>query len=345
MKYCTAKEAAKKLKVSVSHIYELVKRGEIKKKEGIGKTIRIPVSELTNIKVNSPMDMWGKFDKSKIELISTHYGYVRKVINNGMYLTKDIAKVLNKCSSSVISNIVSSNEITCMEFCKAKEYGLLSTHTGISLITFQGIKEYLGKAVLPYDFNKELFIQQLEGKEHISIDEVIEEKEIENTNFMLFKNKDFGNVRVVNINGEGWLVGKDVATALGYQNASKALNDHVDEEDKLNNKTLSSLGQRGGILINESGLYSLVLSSKLPNAKKFKRWVTSEVLPSINKTGGYVNDTEKFTENYFSNLSEDTRLAIKNELNNKNRQLLMTREEIDRRLEANSKIINLIDEA
>ena len=68
---------------------------------------------------------------------------------------------------------------------------------------------------------------------------------------------------------------------LGYTNASKALIDHVDDEDKLNNETLSSLGQRGGWLINESGLYSLVLSSKLPTAKQIKRWVTSEVLPSI----------------------------------------------------------------
>jgi len=80
---------------------------------------------------------------------------------------------------------------------------------------------------------------------------------------------------------------KDITDVLGYQNASKALVDHVDEDDKLNNETLSSLGQRGGWLINESGLYSLILGSKLETAKKFKRWVTSEVLPSIRKTGSY----------------------------------------------------------
>ena len=82
-------------------------------------------------------------------------------------------------------------------------------------------------------------------------------------------------------------VGKDITDILGYANSSKALSDHVDEEDKLNNDSLSSLGQRGGWLINESGLYSLILSSKMPNAKKFKHWVTSEVLPSIRKTGSY----------------------------------------------------------
>lgn len=105
---------------------------------------------------------------------------------------------------------------------------------------------------------------------------------------MIFNSPEFGQIRSVEIDGEPWLVGKDVAVALGYQNSSKALADHVDDEDKLNNETLSSLGQRGGWLINESGLYSLILSSKLPGAKKFKRWVTSEVLPSIRKTGGYL---------------------------------------------------------
>lgn len=75
---------------------------------------------------------------------------------------------------------------------------------------------------------------------------------------------------------------------LGYTNASKAISDHVDSEDKLNNESLSSLGQRGGWLVNESGLYSLVLSSKLPTAKEFKRWVTHEVLPSIRRHGAYM---------------------------------------------------------
>lgn len=104
----------------------------------------------------------------------------------------------------------------------------------------------------------------------------------------IFNNPEFGEIRTVEIEGEPWLVGKDVAVALGYQNPSKALANHVDAEDKLNNETLLSLGQRGGWLINESGLYSLVLSSKLPGAKKFRRWVTSEVLPSIRKHGAYM---------------------------------------------------------
>lgn len=112
----------------------------------------------------------------------------------------------------------------------------------------------------------------------------------------IWENPEFGELRIVDMNGEPWMVGKDVAQALGYQNASKALNDHVDPEDKLNNESLLSLGQRGGWLINESGLYSLVLSSKLPGAKRFRRWVTGEVLPSIRKDGGYIKTAPGMTD-------------------------------------------------
>lgn len=104
---------------------------------------------------------------------------------------------------------------------------------------------------------------------------------------MVFGNADFGEVRTVVIDGEPWFVGKDVAQCLGYTNPSKALADHVDDDDKLNNKTLSSLGQRGGWLINESGMYALIFGSKLEKAREFKRWVTSEVLPTLRKTGHY----------------------------------------------------------
>lgn len=103
----------------------------------------------------------------------------------------------------------------------------------------------------------------------------------------IFQNSEFGQVRTIEIDGEPWLVGTDVAVALGYADTNKAIAMHVDDEDKLNDKTALSLGQRGGWLINESGLYALVLSSKLPGAKRFRRWVTSEVLPSIRRTGGY----------------------------------------------------------
>lgn len=105
---------------------------------------------------------------------------------------------------------------------------------------------------------------------------------------MLFRHEQFGEIRTLNIDGKPWFVGKDITSVVGYSNSSKALIDHVDEEDKLNNVSLSSLGQRGGWLINESGMYSLILSSKLPSAKEFKHWVTAEVLPLIRRNGAYL---------------------------------------------------------
>lgn len=106
----------------------------------------------------------------------------------------------------------------------------------------------------------------------------------------IFNNEQFGQVRVITKDGEPWFVGKDVAGVLGYSDTNKAISMHVDIEDKLNDKMESRLGQRGGWLINESGLYSLILGSKLPSAKKFKKWVTSDVLPSIRKHGMYATD-------------------------------------------------------
>lgn len=132
----------------------------------------------------------------------------------------------------------------------------------------------------------------------------------------VFNNDAFGSVRTIDREGDVWFVGKDVAEILGYTNPSKALSDHVDEEDKLNNESLSSLGQRGGWLINESGLYSLVLSSKLPTAKQFKRWITKEVIPSIRKTGGYFATPKTYVEalRALADAEEEKeRLALENE--------------------------------
>lgn len=104
---------------------------------------------------------------------------------------------------------------------------------------------------------------------------------------MIFNNPEFGTIRAIEVNGEPWMVGKDAALALGYSDTSDALKRHVDPEDKLTRRFADSGQSREMYIINESGLYSLVLSSKLPGAKKFKRWVTSEVLPSVRRAGSY----------------------------------------------------------
>ena len=104
----------------------------------------------------------------------------------------------------------------------------------------------------------------------------------------IFDNPDFGKIRVIMIDNEPWFVGKDVAIALGYKDTINALKQHVDTEDKLRWKITTSGQRREVTIINESGSYSLILSSKLETAKQFKRWVTSEVLPSVRKHGAYL---------------------------------------------------------
>lgn len=124
-------------------------------------------------------------------------------------------------------------------------------------------------------------------------------------NIQIFENSEFGKIRTLQINNQPYFVGKDVATVLGYSNPRKALLDHIDEEDKLDGVTIrDSIGrEQKPVVINESGLYSLILSSKLPTAKKFKRWVTSEVLPAIRQNGYYT-----------SHNNEDIDLTIQNRI-------------------------------
>ena len=114
---------------------------------------------------------------------------------------------------------------------------------------------------------------------------------METKSIQVFNNTEFGEIRSMTIDGEPYFVGKDVAAALGYSNPRKAIGDHVDEEDKGVTKCDTLGGGQNLTIINESGMYSLILSSKLEGAKRFKRWVTSEVLPSIRKTGAFATDS------------------------------------------------------
>ena len=124
----------------------------------------------------------------------------------------------------------------------------------------------------------------------------------------IFENGEFGKVRTIIKDGEPWFVGKDVAKILEYRNTKKALSDHVDEEDKYQGDGVTIRDPMGRVqhptIINESGLYSLILSSKMPRAKEFKHWVTSEILPTIRRTGGYVANEDMFIDNYLPFLDE-----------------------------------------
>ncbi len=126
-------------------------------------------------------------------------------------------------------------------------------------------------------------------------------------NLQIFSNEEFGQVRTVMLNDEVWFVGKDVAAILGCSNTRKALTDHVDKEDKGVTKCDTPGGIQLLTIINESGLYSLILSSKMPNARKFKHWVTSEVLPALRKTGHY--EIENYSPEMQAILMHDKKLV------------------------------------
>lgn len=133
-----------------------------------------------------------------------------------------------------------------------------------------------------------------------------------NNNIVPFVNDELGTVRVLVINSEPYFVGKDVAEILGYSNPRDALAKHVDNEDKDAVAICDVIGRdQNTIVINESGLYSLIMSSKLQKAKQFKRWVTSEVLPTIRKTGGYVNNEDLFVDTYFDDLPEEQKETMR----------------------------------
>ena len=136
------------------------------------------------------------------------------------------------------------------------------------------------------------------------------------SNIEVFENKEFGKVRTIVLYDEPWFVGKDVADILGYQNGSRDINRHVDEDDRQNYQNGTFESPRGMTVINESGVYSLVFGSKSPTAKKFKHWVTSEVLPAIRKNGGYIAGQETLSDD---ELMAKALLVAQRTIENKNK--------------------------
>lgn len=172
-----------------------------------------------------------------------------------------------------------------------------------------------------------------------------------NNLLQIFENDEFGNIRIVTIDNEPWFVGKDVATALGYKNTKDAIISHIDKEDRHIiqrseiatienhipkevfpvNFVSAEIPSRGLTAINESGVYALIFGSKLPNAKKFKHWVTSEVLPSIRKTGGYNSNSRGIIVQYENNSLLPTAKSTWFKEHNKDMSIICEKMSIDRK--------------
>lgn len=191
--------------------------------------------------------------------------------------------------------------------------------------TWQAINSHVSQENRDYTLleSRKLIVINLKGLEQLTSDPDIlnwfkhNYKNINNFP-TVFNHQKFGTIRTVEIDNEVWFVGKDVASALGYSNPSNAVSVHVDQEDKTSYliQVSGSNYKANTALINESGLYSLILSSKLPSAREFKHWVTGEVLPMIRKTGGYVNSSQSdlFLDTYLPFADQNTRLLFKTTL-------------------------------
>lgn len=145
-------------------------------------------------------------------------------------------------------------------------------------------------------------------------------------NITTFSNAEFGDIRVVMRERESWFIGKDIAEKLGFANTRKAIADHVEDDDKGVTKCDTLGGKQNLTIINESGLYSLILGSKLPSAKRFKHWVTSEVLPSIRKNGGYIANQESLSDD---ELLERALLVAHKKIEERNKEIAYQREQIE----------------
>lgn len=161
---------------------------------------------------------------------------------------------------------------------------------------------------------------------------------MEGNKLEIFKSEEFGEIRSITIKNEPYFVGKDIAEILGYERADNAIRNHVDFEDKLTHPISASGQNRNMTIINESGLYSLIMSSKLPIARKFKRWITNEVLPSIRKNGGYIQGQEELSDD---ELISKALLVANRKIEEKNKILIEKEAEI-KQLKPKAKYCDLI---
>lgn len=344
MKYYTVSEVAKKYKVSKETIYKRIREGVINKAPNIGAVTRIPATELKKFHSQHINEL--VYDKDKVEVVETSLGKIRKIKSTNEYVTRDIADAIGLVKARNLAEKANSNNSRCLGIDESKYYGFRACAKGTSLINYDGVIEYSKRSQLNIDWSK--FLNELKPSNEY-VQEEFEELKADNSNAL---SKIFEGTPVEIItdkNGEPLFELYSTGMALGYMtspNSKGKVYPYKSRIDKtLENGMISTCSHGVNRYLTESQLYDFMIEAKTDKCKSFRKWVTNEVLPTIRKTGGYVNNTEKFTENYFSNLTEDTREIIKNELENKNKELRLEKAKIEHELKSNTEIINLIDEA
>ncbi|WP_294363707.1 BRO family protein [uncultured Clostridium sp.] len=350
MRYYTAEEVAKKLKVSRGHVYELVKRGQLKKKEGMGKAVRIPSTELKNANVKKEREYFS-YNEELVQVIDTHLGKVRKVKEKDEYVVSDLAKILGLKDSYTIVRRADKKQYKKIDVEETQKLGIFANSFGLLLITYKGIVQYSKKSRSKYMIHFDRLLKELKVKDYKSV-EIKEEKETNQLTNM-FENKP---VEVFEWNGQVLFELYSTGMALGYaRDNGKSMGEHGVHKlypyksriDKvLENADIKPYVHSGQRYLTEEQLYDFMLEARTEKCKSFRKWVTNDVLPTIRKTGGYVDNADKFTDNYFSNLSLEVRKAIKQELVyrnkvlvNRKRELIVEAEELKREYDINNKTI------
>lgn len=349
MKYYTVSEVAKKYKVSKETIYKRIREGVIDKAPNIGAVTRISANELKKFQNQYIKAL--VYDKEKVEVVETSLGKIRKIKSTNEYVARDVADAIGLIKARNLVERASNNNARCIGVDEAKYYGFKTYAKGTSLVNYDGVVEYSKRSPFNIDWDK--FLKELKpSNENIQAEECAQVEfegiKTDNSNAL---SKIFEGTPVEIItdkNGEPLFELYSTGMALGYvnKNSMGKIYPHKSRIDKVV-ENAEIIGCVHGVhkYLTESQLYDFMFEAKTDKCKSFRKWVTNEVLPTIRKTGGYVNNTEKFTENYFSNLSEDTREIIKNELENKNKELRLEKDKIEHELKSNTEIINLIDEA
>ncbi len=350
MRYYTVEEVAKKLKVSRGHVYELVKRGQIKKKEGMGRSIRIPSTELGKV---STERNYFTYNTEKIEVINTHLGKVRKLKSDDLFVCVDIIKAIGIKDSYAITKAIDKKYIRLLNRNEAKELGIFVNQCGILVISYHGLKEYSKKSMSP--INWDTFLKELKVNDYKQT-KFKEEKETNQLTNMFEGHK----VDIIQENGQVLFELYSTGMALGYaRDNGKSMGEHGVHKlypyksriDKvLENADIKPYVHSGQRYLTEEQLYDFMLEARTEKCKSFRKWVTNDVLPTIRKTGGYVDNADKFTDNYFSNLSLEVRQAIKFELMTRNRELINRKkklleeaQELKREYDINKKTIEQLN--
>lgn len=348
MKYYTVSEVAKKYKVSKETIYKRIREGVIDKAPNIGAVTRISANELRKFQNQYIKAL--VYDKEKVEVVETSLGKIRKIKSTNEYVARDVADAIGLIKARNLVERASNNNARCIGVDEAKYYGFKTYAKGTSLVNYDGVVEYSKRSPFNIDWDK--FLKELKpSNENIQAEECAQVEfegiKTDNSNAL---SKIFEGTPVEIItdkNGEPLFELYSTGMALGQVVTAKG--NIYPNKDRINkniaNADIQPVLRNAKPYLTEPMLYDFMFEAKTDKCKSFRKWVTNEVLPTIRKTGGYVNNAEKFTENYFSNLSEDTREIIKNELENKNKELRLEKAKIEHELKSNTEIINLIDEA